>query len=228
VAGLINGDYLRERARLIGARDMGTAEAGVPPAADRNWQSADSPEQNSTTHFSIVDAEGNGFSMTSSIEMGFGSTLMVRGFLLNNQLTDFSFSPEENGEKVANRVQPGKRPRSSMSPFMVFNPQGDLVMLIGSPGGSRIIEYVAQTLLGVLDWKLDIQQAIDLPHYVNRNGGTDLEENTAAVELKPALEALGHTVKVQDLNSGLHGIVITPDGLEGGADPRRMGMVLGK
>ncbi|HPE62277.1 MAG: gamma-glutamyltransferase [Thiothrix sp.] len=228
VEGLIDSTYLQERARQIGEQDMGTAEAGTPPHADQNWKSASSPEQDSTTHFSIVDAEGNGFSMTSSIEMGFGSTLMVRGFLLNNQLTDFSFNPEQDGDKVANRVQPGKRPRSSMSPFMVFNEQGDLVMLIGSPGGSRIINYVAETLLGVLEWKLDIQQAIDLPHYVNRNGGTDLEENTTAAALQPALEALGHTVKVQDLNSGLHGIVITPEGLEGGADPRRVGLVLGK
>ncbi|MEZ5476599.1 MAG: gamma-glutamyltransferase [Thiolinea sp.] len=228
VEGLIDTAYLRERGQLIGARDSGEAAAGLPPDADQNWKTARSPEQPSTTHFSIVDAQGNGFSMTSSIEMAFGSTLMVRGFLLNNQLTDFSFSEEQDGEQIANRVQPGKRPRSSMSPFMVFDENGKLMMLIGSPGGSRIISYVAQTLLGVLEWKLDIQSAIDLPHVVNRNGKTELEQDTAAVNLQAGLEALGHTVSVQDLNSGLHGIVITAEGLEGGADPRRVGEVRGQ
>jgi len=166
--------------------------------------------------------------MTSSIEMAFGSTVMVRGFLLNNQLTDFSFSNEKDGDKIANRVQSGKRPRSSMSPFMVFDKDDQLLMVIGSPGGSRIINYVAKTLLGVLEWNLDIQQAISLPHYVNRNGSTDLEKDTDAAGLKAGLEAKGHKVSVRDLNSGLHGIVRTEDGLEGGADPRRVGKALGK
>jgi gamma-glutamyltranspeptidase/glutathione hydrolase len=228
VEGLVDADYLQRRAALIGERDMGKASAGLPPDADRNWKAAESPEQPGTTHFSIVDGQGNGFSMTSSIEMAFGSTLMVHGFLLNNQLTDFSFAEESDGELVANRVQPGKRPRSSMSPFMVFDADGKLRMLIGSPGGSRIINYVAKTLLGVLEWKMDIQSAISLPHYVNRNGGTDLEQHTAAADLKGGLEALGHQVSVRDLNSGLHGIVITDEGLQGGADPRRVGEALGK
>lgn len=228
VAGLIDGEYLKKRAELISGKDMGEASAGTPPNADQNWKATTSPEQPSTTHFSIIDKNGNGFSMTSSIEMAFGSTLMTRGFLLNNQLTDFSFSDKKDDVLVANRVQPGKRPRSSMSPFMVFDKDDQLVMLIGSPGGSRIINYVAKTLLGVLEWDLNIQAAIDLPHFVNRNGATDLEENTEISTLKPQLEALGHTVNVRDLNSGLHGIVITPAGLEGGADPRRVGRVLGK
>jgi len=228
VEGLINADYLKQRSSLIGDTDMGKAKAGIPPNADQNWKASTSPEQPSTTHFSIVDKEGNGFSMTSSIEMAFGSTLMVRGFLLNNQLTDFSFSEEKNGHLIANRVQAGKRPRSSMSPFMVFDKDDNLMMLIGSPGGSRIINYVAKTMLGVLEWNMDIQNAISMPHYVNRNGGTDLEKNTVAAELKEGLEAKGHKVKVRDLNSGLHGIVITKDGLQGGADPRRVGRALGK
>ncbi|MCP4282953.1 MAG: gamma-glutamyltransferase [Gammaproteobacteria bacterium] len=228
VEGLIDAGYLKQRARLIGDQDMGKASAGTPPNADANWKAAVSAEQPSTTHFSIVDSAGNGFSMTSSIEMAFGSTLMVRGFLLNNQLTDFSFAEEKAGEKVANRVQPGKRPRSSMSPFMVFDADGRLRMLIGSPGGSRIINYVAKTMLGVLEWKMDIQSAISMPHYVNRNGGTDLEKSTAAAGLKAGLEARGHKVNVRDLNSGLHGIVITDEGLQGGADPRRVGHVLGR
>ena len=228
VEGLIDGEYLKERAKLIGDKDMGKATAGTPPNADKNWLQSKSPEQPSTTHFSIVDKQGNGFSMTSSIEMAFGSTVMVRGFLLNNQLTDFSFSEEKDGEKIANRVQPGKRPRSSMSPFMVFDKEDNLVMAVGSPGGSRIINYVAQTMLGVMEWNMDIQAAISMPHYVNRNGGTDLEKGTKAAELKEGLEALGHKVSVRDLNSGLHGITISKDGLEGGADPRRVGRALGK
>jgi len=229
VEGLINAEYLNQRSNLINPeKDMGKAVAGSPPNADQNWIESKSPEQPSTTHFSIVDKVGNGFSMTSSIEMAFGSTLMVHGFLLNNQLTDFSFSEEKNGEKIANRVQAGKRPRSSMSPFMIFDEQGELVMLIGSPGGSRIINYVAKTILGVLDWKMDIQTAISLPHFINRNGSTDLEKNTKAVDLKAGLEAIGHKVTVRDLNSGLHGIVVTKTGLKGGADPRRVGRVLGK
>jgi len=228
VEGLINTQYLKERAALIDDNDMGRAEAGTPPNADENWKDAKSPEQPSTTHFSIIDKEGNGFSMTSSIEMAFGSTVMVRGFLLNNQLTDFSFSEERDGKLIANRVQPGKRPRSSMSPFMVFDKDDNLIMVIGSPGGSRIINYVAKTMLGVLEWNLNIQQAISLPHFVNRNGSTDLEENTVAAGLKEALEAKGHKVSVRDLNSGLHGIMRTKNGLEGGADPRRVGKAQGK
>ena len=228
VEGLIDTNYLSERSKLIGDKDMGEAMAGAPPNADANWKQSKSPEQPSTTHFSIIDKQGNGFSMTSSIEMAFGSTLMVRGFLLNNQLTDFSFSEEKDGELVANRVQPGKRPRSSMSPFMVFDKDENLMLVIGSPGGSRIINYVAKTMLGVLEWNLDIQEAISLPHYVNRNGDTDLEQDTDAAGLKEALEAKGHKVSVRDLNSGLHGIVRTKEGLEGGADPRRVGKALGK
>jgi len=228
VEGLTNADYLKQRAGLISEKDMGKASAGTPPDADQNWKVSISPERPSTTHFSIVDKQGNGFSMTSSIEMAFGSTVMVRGFLLNNQLTDFSFSEEKDGERIANRVQPGKRPRSSMSPFMVFDQDGNLSMIIGSPGGSRIINYVAKTMLGVLEWDMDIQSAISMPHYVNRNGGTDLEKNTAAAGLRAGLEARGHKVKVRDLNSGLHGIVITKDGLQGGADPRRVGRAMGQ
>ena len=228
VEGLINEAYLQKRSALITSKDMGKASAGVPPNANVNWKDAKSPEQASTTHFSIIDKQGNGFSMTSSIEMAFGSTVMVRGFLLNNQLTDFSFSEEKDGELIANRVQAGKRPRSSMSPFMVFDKNNELMMVIGSPGGSRIINYVAKTILGVLEWKLDIQEAISLPHFVNRNGATDLEENTNAATLKSALEAKGHKVSVRDLNSGLHGIMRTKNGLEGGADPRRVGKAQGK
>lgn len=228
VEGLIDTSYLKQRSSLISDEDMGKAKAGIPPNAEENWKASTSPEQASTTHFSIIDKEGNGFSMTSSIEMAFGSTIMVRGFLLNNQLTDFSFSDTKDDKLIANRVQAGKRPRSSMSPFMVFDKDDNLVMLIGSPGGSRIINYVAKTMLGVLEWDMDIQTAISMPHYINRNGDTDLEKGTVVANLKEGLEAKGHKINIRDLNSGLHGIVITKDGLQGGADPRRVGRALGK
>ena len=166
--------------------------------------------------------------MTSSIENAFGARLMVRGFLLNNQLTDFSFRPEIDGVPVANRVEAGKRPRSSMAPTLVLDGNGKLVLAIGSPGGSRIIAYVAQALVAVLDWGLDVGAAVALPHHVNRNGATDLEKDTALATLKPALNALGHEIRLRNLNSGLHAIQVTPEGLIGGADPRREGVAVGE
>jgi len=233
VAGLLDRGYLAERAKLISPdRAMGRAEPGLPPgwsAADGRLKRADdaSAELASTSHFSIVDAAGNAVSMTTSIENAFGSRLMACGFLLNNQLTDFSFLPEVDGRPVANRVEPGKRPRSSMSPTLVFDSEGRLALALGSPGGSRIIAYVVQALIAVLDWGLDMQAATALPHHVNRNGATELEEGTALVALAPALEAMGHEVEIKALTSGLHGIRVTARGLEGGADPRREGVVLG-
>jgi len=150
----------------------------------------------------------------------------VEGFILNNQLTDFSLAPKQNGHWVANRVQANKRPRSSMAPMMVFNKDNSLKLLVGSPGGSRIINYVAQNIIGVLDWQLDPQQAANLPHVTNRNHITTLERGTPAELLKPALEAKGHKVQLRDLNSGVHAIEVTKNGLIGGADPRREGLVL--
>lgn len=230
VQQLLNKDYLASRAQLISEHDMGKAQAGTPSELNAQLSYADdqSPEFPNTTHVSIVDAQGNVFSMTSSIEMGFGSGVMAAGFLLNNQLTDFSIIPEQNGKLVANRVQAGKRPRSSMAPMMVFDQQGAPLHAVGSPGGARIINYVAQTLVGLLDWNLDMQSAINLPHVTNLNGVTNLEQGTAMEVLAAPLEARGHTVKVQDLNSGLHGITLRPEGgLYGGADPRREGIATG-
>lgn len=227
VEGLLDETYLGERAALITDTDMGSAEPGEIPTAVA-YRNGETLEQPCTSHFSIVDADGNAVSMTTSIEMGFGSNQMTNGFLLNNQLTDFSFSPTTgDNELVANRVQPGKRPRSSMSPTMVFDENGELSMVIGSPGGSRIIGFVAQTIVGVIDWSLDMQAAIAMPHVVNRNGGTDLEANTVAEDLADGLEAKGHSVAIRDLNSGLHGIFVNNGALEGGADPRREGIALG-
>ena len=225
---LLDPEYLRRRAALIEmSASMGAAEAGEPSERSGALAPSENLESPSTTHLSVVDGAGNAVAMTSSIESAFGSRLMVRGFLLNNQLTDFSFRAERGGVAIANRVEAGKRPRSSMSPTLVFDRDGDLVMTLGSPGGSRIIGYVAKTILAVLDWRLDIQQAIDLPHHVNRNGATDLEEGTGLAGISEALEALGHEVKVRDLNSGLHGILVVEGRLVGGADPRREGVALG-
>ena len=227
-AGLIEPSYLAKRSLLIDPNtDMGKAVSGTPKGglALANDSAIERP---STTHLSIIDGQGNAVSMTSSIENGFGSALMVEGFILNNQLTDFSLAPKKDGQWVANRVQPNKRPRSSMAPMMVFNKDNSLKLLVGSPGGSRIINYVAQTIIGVLDWQLDPQEAINLPKITNRNNGTTLERGTAVEALKPLLEAKGHQVQIRDLNSGIHAIEITATGYIGGADPRREGIVLTK
>ncbi|HEY6873390.1 MAG TPA: gamma-glutamyltransferase [Geobacteraceae bacterium] len=228
VKGLLDENYLNGRALLMGAdRRIEEATAGFPPHSAA-FAPGTSPELPSTSHISIVDADGNAISMTSSIEMAFGSALMVRGFLLNNQLTDFSFTELADGRPVANRVAGGKRPRSSMSPTMVFDGEGNLKLVIGSPGGSHIINYVIETIIAVLDWGMGIQEAISLPRYGNCNGVTYLEKDTEAERLASLLEKLGHKVAVTDLNSGLHGIMVTGRELKGGADPRREGMVLGE
>jgi gamma-glutamyltranspeptidase/glutathione hydrolase len=227
-AGLIDSKYLAKRSSLINPKkDMGKAASGTPNGALALAKDS-AIERPSTSHFSIIDAQGNAVSMTSSIENGFGSALMVEGFILNNQLTDFSLSPKKNGQLVANRVQPNKRPRSSMAPMMVFNKDNSLKLLVGSPGGSRIINYVAQTIIGVLDWQLNPQDAINLPKVTNRNYVTTLERGTSAEALKPLLEAKGHKVQVRDLNSGIHAIEVTKSGFIGGADPRREGLVLAR
>jgi gamma-glutamyltranspeptidase/glutathione hydrolase len=240
VTALTNSAYLAERAKLITDKSMGRATAGVPPGMKLAFAPDLSPQRISTSHLSAVDAEGRAVSMTTTIEDQFGSRLMVRGFMLNNQLTDFSFLPRESDGKggmnpdgaiVANRVQPGKRPRSSMAPTLVFDrASGELVATLGSPGGSLIINYVAKTLVGVLDWKLDIQQAISLPNFGSRNAQTEVEEGVSSA-LVEGLKARGHEVRVLPMTSGLQGIVRVRDAgrpvLQGGADPRREGVALG-
>jgi gamma-glutamyltranspeptidase/glutathione hydrolase len=228
VEGLLSKEYLAKRSALIDPeQDMTKAHAGMPDGAV-SLTDGNSIEQPSTSHLSILDAQGNAISMTSSIENAFGSALMVEGFILNNQLTDFSFTPKKNDQLLANRVQANKRPRSSMAPMMIFNKDHSLKLLVGSPGGSRIINYVSQTIIGVLDWQLNPQEAINLPKITNRNYVTTLERGTSAQSLQPLLEAKGHTVRIGDLNSGLHAIELTKSGLVGGADPRREGVVLAK
>lgn len=225
VDDLLDPGYLARRAGLISPdASLGKAQPGLPT------QNGAMPVQQappSTSQLVVVDADGNTVSMTASIESAFGARLMAAGFMLNNELTDFSFRAETDNRPVANRVQAGKRPRSSMAPTIVLDDQGKLALAVGSPGGSRIIGYVVKSIIGVLDWGLDMQAAIDLPNVVNRNGATDVEEGIAPPGLVDGLTALGHEVKVRPLNSGLHGIAVTPDGLTGGADPRREGVALG-
>jgi gamma-glutamyltranspeptidase/glutathione hydrolase len=227
-AGLIAPLYLRERAKLIvPERSMGRAEPGMPAGARVASGVDATSEAAGTSHISVLDAQGNAVSMTTTIESQFGSRILVHGFLLNNELTDFSLAVDEGGKPAANRVEPGKRPRSSMSPTFVFAPGGAFLMTLGSPGGSGIINYVAKTLVGVLDWKLDIQQAIAAPNMGSRNRGTEIEKGSALESVAAALRALGHPVQAVELTSGLQGIVRTPEGLAGGADPRREGVALG-
>lgn len=229
VDGMLDAAYLQRRAGRISATEsMGRASPGRPRGAG-NARLADDDREGfpSTSHLSVIDRDGNAVSMTTTIERAFGSRLMVRGFLLNNQLTDFAFIPRRDGRSVANAVAPGKRPRSSMSPTLVFDADGKLFATVGSPGGSRIITYVTKALIGLLDWNLDMQAAIDLPNHANRNGATELEKDTPLVKHADALRRLGHEVKFGALVSGLHGIRVTQDGYDGGADRRREGVALG-
>lgn len=226
--GLVAPAYLAERAALL---DTDAALAEVAPGAPEfdhalNWADDESIELPSTSHISIVDSHGNALSMTTTIENGFGSRLMVRGFLLNNELTDFSFRTHSDGVPIANRLEPGKRPRSSMAPTIVMQ-DGAPVLVVGSPGGSRIIGYVAKTIIAHLDWGMDPQAAVALPHLVNRFGTYDVEEGTSAEDLATPLTELGFEVNARGLTSGLHAIAVG-ETLIGGADPRREGIALGQ
>ena len=229
VKGLLEPGYMAERAALLDTDKALEEVAPGNPVFDHALNLADdqSIEFPSTSHVSIVDAAGNVASLTTTIENGFGSRLMVGGFLLNNELTDFSFRSHEEGVPIANRVEPGKRPRSSMAPTIVMK-EGKPVMAVGSPGGSRIIGYVAQTIVAVIDWGMDVQQAVMVPHAVNRFGSYDLEEETAAADLAEPLTEMGYEVGTRALTSGLHVIAIGADGLQGGADPRREGVAFGE
>ncbi|MEO1138993.1 MAG: gamma-glutamyltransferase [Pseudomonadota bacterium] len=227
-AGLLGTAYLNTRSGLLRRQDALPEVAPGSPTFDHALNLADdvSLELPSTSHISIVDQYGNALSMTTTIENAFGSRLMVRGFLLNNELTDFSFRSHVDGVPIANRLEPGKRPRSSMAPTLVLK-DGKPVLVLGSPGGSRIIGYVAKTIIAHLDWGMNVQQAVALPHLVNRFGVYDVEEGTSAEALVAALEAKGFEVGVRDLTSGLHAISIG-ETLLGGADPRREGIALGQ
>jgi gamma-glutamyltranspeptidase/glutathione hydrolase len=214
---LLDDRYLRERSTLI-SRDhaLPKAEAGA------------AGEGPSTSHMSIVDGQGNAVSMTTSVEGPFGSSLIAAGFILNNQLTDFSLQPVKDGRPAANAAAPGKRPLSSMAPTIVFAPDGAPFALIGSPGGKRIIAYVAEALIGLIDWKLDMKAAVSLPHLVAIGDTLELEKGTPLEAQAPALTRLGHHIVVSKLVSGLQGIRFTAQGLDGAADPRREGLALGE
>ena len=235
VEGMLDKDYLATRAALITDVDMGRADPGVPPGEFDPTMPDPSAKNSGTSHISIVDRYGNALSMTTTIESSFGNGVMVRGFLLNNELTDFSFNPGTPDAPVANRVQANKRPRSSMSPTIVLDPEGNVELVTGSPGGSRIISYSAQSVVNHIDFGLDPQESINTPHYMNRNGSTDIEtpipgvtEDYDAAALEAALEAIGHNVNIRSLTSGLSIIHVDGDQLVGGADKRRDGTVGGR
>lgn len=235
-ASLLDAAYLDQRAALIGAQSMGIARPGTPAGVQQAWAAQPEQPEYGTSHLSIVDAQGHALAMTSTIEDQFGARLLVDGgtgleggFLLNNELTDFSFTPADvAGELIANRVQPGKRPRSSMSPTLVFDrASGQLLMSAGSPGGALIIHFTAKTLLATLGWGLDAQQAINLPNFGSLNGPTLLEEKRFPAATRQALRERGHEVIEIPMTSGLQAIQRTPQGWFGGADPRREGVVRG-
>ena len=229
VAGLLNRDYLAGRSKLIDpARDMGTAQPGTPPDAQHcEYAPQRTPQRHGTSHLSVVDDKGEVVSMTTTIESGFGAQITASGFLLNNELTDFSFEPAENGKPVANAPAPGKRPMSAMAPTIVFGPDGKFLIAAGSPGGPVIIPDVAGALIAMIDGKLSPQQTAALPHIFNPNSITVIEQGTSLEGLIPKLEAMGHTVREFPIYSGLHIIEKMPEGYVGGADPRRDGVAIG-
>jgi len=240
---LLDDGYLRQRARAIGPSSMQRASPGVPaPSRALSWRQAWryglQPEQpeHGTSHISIVDAQGHAIAMTTTIEAVFGARILADGgtglpggYLLNNQLTDFSLAPADaDGRPIANRVQPGKRPRSSMAPTLVFDRRdGRLLLSAGSPGGATIIHYTAKALLGCLDWGLDAQQAVSLPNFGSLNGPTLLERGRFPPATIDALRARNHVVQEVEMTSGLQVLQRTPEGWFGGADPRREGIVRG-
>ncbi|CAD6560154.1 Glutathione hydrolase proenzyme [Paraburkholderia kirstenboschensis] len=233
VAGLTNSRYLADRAAMINEKSMGKAQPGVPEGTKVAFAPDPSPLRTSTSQIVAVDDRGGAISMTTTIESYFGSHLMVHGFLLNNQLTDFSFLPTENGKAIANRVAPGKRPRSSMAPTLVFDREtGQFLAALGSPGGSQIIEYVSKTLVALLDWNIDVQTAIGMANFGSRNGPTELERGLVTPVLADELKARGHQVSQVEMTSGVQAIMRqeSVDGRKvwaGGADPRREGIALG-
>jgi gamma-glutamyltranspeptidase / glutathione hydrolase len=229
VAGLLNSDYLRRRSILISPdRALDRALPGEPqgaPVAGTPMRPPASP--GGTSHFTIVDGAGNVVALTSSIEAPFGSRMMSGGFLLNNQLTDFSFHPREGDRALPNAVAPGKRPRSSMSPVIVFDAEGRVRLAVGARGGPRIIGYVVKTLVAALDWEFEIQEAINLPNFAHAGGRVELERNTPLAARGAEFAARGHKILVTELASGLHGIERTATGWRGGADPRLDGVARG-
>jgi gamma-glutamyltranspeptidase/glutathione hydrolase len=233
---LLDPAYLAQRAALIGPRSMGPAQAGQPGAVRTAYAPMPEQVEHGTSHISVIDDQGQAVAMTTTIEAAFGARLLADGgtglpggYLLNNQMTDFSLAPSDaQGRPVANRIEPGKRPRSSMSPTLVFDRRDQrLLMTLGSPGGPVIIHFTAKTLLGSLQWGLDVQRAIDIPNFGTLGGPVYLERGRFPAATLQALRERGHTLVEFDLTSGLQAIQRTPTGWYGGADPRREGIVRG-
>ena len=222
---MLDKEYLKQRAGEINAKVASKIKAQPGAFEIKNGQdnSFDAP---STTHISIIDKEGNAVSLTSSVEHSFGSGIIVDGFILNNQLTDFAFKPEQNGKPVANAVASKKRPRSSMSPTMIFNKDGSLYAVLGSPGGSSIIAYVTKVIIGLIDWNMSLQEVINSPNFMHKNTKAVLEGGQN--ELHGKLVTMGHDVSFKKATSGVNAILITNDGsMVGASDPRREGIALG-
>lgn len=233
---LMDSDYLAQRASLIGETSMGSAEPGNPGEILSHYGVMEYQPDSGTSHVSIIDKDGNSVSMTMTIESGWGSRIMSDGgtglpggFHLNNELTDLSLRPyDDDGNPIANRVEPNKRPRSSMSPTLIFDAEtDDLVASVGSPGGAAIIHYTAKAIVGMLDWDLNAQEAIDVPNFANFNGPSALEEDRFPTDLIETLEAMGHEIDTRAMTSGLQAIQVIEGGYFGGADPRREGVVMG-
>jgi gamma-glutamyltranspeptidase/glutathione hydrolase len=231
LSGLLDRSYLDSRARLIDPmRSMGIASAGTPPVQKtelRDFAPMRPQIEKGTSHIAVVDDRGESLSMTTSVEAAFGAQIAAGGFLLNNQLTDFSFEPVLDGKPVANAPAPGKRPLSAMAPVIVFAPDGRFFAAVGSPGGRQIIAYVAQALVNLIDGKLSMPETAAAPRHVNLNGATVIERGTALEKLTPQLTAMGHRVRVSPFDSGVNGIKRVDGGYQGGADPRREGVALG-
>ena len=228
--GLLDSVYLDKRRALIDAeRAMPKPEPGEPPGLPRRAFGIDATlERAGTSHISVIDDEGDAVSMTTTIEGAFGSGVWAGGFLLNNELTDFSFTPsDDKGNPIANRIEPGKRPRSTMAPTIVFDDKGDVEAVLGSPGGSRIIYYVVKTLVGLIDLRLDPQAAAALINFGSQGGPLEIETSWTSIGPSLRLAGFGHKIRSDLMNSGIHVIARRNGRLEGGADPRREGVAVG-
>ena len=228
VEGLLSKKYLKQRSRSLNTKyKIPIVRPGIPETKTvLNYHPDISRELPSTSHISIVDKYGNTLSMTSTIESSFGSNLMTKsGFLLNNELTDFSFISHSGGKLVANRIEPGKRPRSSMSPTIIFK-ENKPIYIIGSPGGSNIIGFVLNAIIGLLDWDMNVQEAASIPHAINKFGNFDIEAGTRRINMKQSLEEMGYKVNLKEFFSGLN-IIEVKDKIYGGSDPRREGVAIG-
>lgn len=225
VSQLLDSHYLKQRASLISLKKASKppAKAGDLGIINAKDNSYDAP---STTHISIIDKQGNAVSLTSSVEHSFGSAIVVNGFVLNNQLTDFAFKPEKNGKIVANAVAPNKRPRSSMAPTMIFDNNDKLYSVLGSPGGSSIIAYVTKTIIALVDWNMSLKDSVNLPHFMHKNTKVELEPKQE--KLKQSLESYGHNVVLKEKTSGLNAILVNNSSLVGYSDPRREGVAVGR